>query len=54
MLTIRPRAMAIALHCFSRALHPELFQVVQTGVFDRNDYRVEVDITHEEIGRAHV
>ncbi len=47
VLTIRPRAMAIALHCFSRALHPELFQVVQTGVFDRNDYRVEVDITHE-------
>ncbi len=46
MLTVRPKVAELQFHLYSRTLHPELFQIHRSGVVERGDYQVRIDITN--------
>ena len=45
MLTVRPKVAELAFQLYGRPLHPELFQVYQSGTVERGGYEAKVDIT---------
>ena len=45
MLTTRPKVAELSFQLFGRSLHPELFQVHQSRVIDRDRYSARIDIT---------
>lgn len=50
MLTVRPRVAELVFQCFSRALHPELFETHSLQTVERGDYQAAIAIT----GTGHV
>ena len=46
MLTARPKVAELALHLYSRSLHPELFQIHQTNIIERSGYWAKIEITN--------
>ncbi len=47
MLSIRPKVAEHALFLLGRSVHPELFQVYQNRISNRNHYKAKVDITSD-------
>lgn len=45
MTAVRPKVAELAFQVFGRALHPELFDVAQCRIIERNGFRAKVDIT---------
>ncbi len=45
MLSARPKITDLNFHLFARPLHPELFQICASRSFDRDLYRLSVNIT---------
>lgn len=45
MPVVRPKVAELAFQVFGRALHPELFQVLQTRTVERNGFQAKIDIT---------
>ena len=45
MPAVRPKVAELAFQVYGRALHPELFEVLQTRSVERNGFRAKVDIT---------
>jgi len=50
VLIVRPKIAELVFQLYGRALHPELFEVVQTRNIERGGYRAQVQIT----GAGHV
>ena len=46
MPVVRPKVTDLRFQLFGRALHPELFEVVQSRVVERGPYRAKIDITN--------
>ncbi len=42
---VRPKVAELAFKVYGRALHPELFEVLQTRKIERNGFEAKVDIT---------
>ena len=42
---VRPKVAELAFRVYGRALHPELFEVLQTRHVERNGFQAKVDIT---------
>lgn len=45
MPVVRPKVAELAFRVYGRALHPELFQVLQTRRVERNGFQAKIDIT---------
>ena len=45
MPVVRPKVAELTFKVYGRALHPELFEVLQTRQVERNGYQAKVDIT---------
>ena len=45
MPIVRPKVAELAFQVFGRALHPELFEVLQTRTVERNGFQAKIDIT---------
>ena len=45
MPAVRPKVAELAFKVYGRALHPELFEVLQTRHVERNGFQAKVDIT---------
>lgn len=45
MPVVRPKVAELAFQVYGRALHPELFEVLQTRTIERNGFQAKVDIT---------
>ena len=45
MPVVRPKVAELAFQVYGRALHPELFEVLQTRTVERNGFQAKVDIT---------
>ncbi len=45
MLSVRPKVAELVFQLYSRALHPELFQIHSSRTIERGDYKATVHIT---------
>ena len=45
MPVVRPKVAELAFQVYGRALHPELFEVLQTKRVERNGFEAKIDIT---------
>ena len=45
VLTVRPKVAELGFQLFSRSLHPELFEIVDSRTIERGDYKARIDIT---------
>lgn len=45
MPVVRPKVAELAFQVYGRALHPELFEVLQTRTVERNGFQAKIDIT---------
>lgn len=45
MTVVRPKVAELAFKVYGRALHPELFEVLQSRKIERNGFEAKVDIT---------
>ncbi len=50
MITARPKVAELVFQVYGRPLHPELFEVYQSRVVERQKYKAKIDIT----GAGHV
>ncbi len=45
MLSVRPKVAELVFRLFGRSLHPELFEIHQSRIIQRGDYKATVQIT---------
>lgn len=45
MLSVRPKITDLSFHLFGRSLHPELFKLGDSRVYERENYSLHVNIT---------
>ena len=45
MLVVRPKVAELGFQLFSRSLHPELFEIVDSRSIQRGEYLARIDIT---------
>ena len=45
MLSVRPKITDLSFHLFSRSLHPELFKLGNSRLYERENYSLNVNIT---------
>lgn len=45
MLSVRPKITDLNFHLFARNIHPELFEVCASRIWERDNYRLDLNIT---------
>ncbi len=47
MISVRPKITELNFNLFARSVHPELFEICATRIFDREQYQLRLDITRD-------
>ena len=47
MISVRPKITELNFNLFARSVHPELFEICATRIFDREEYQLRLDITRD-------